>query len=112
MKLRVVKAHKASFDYSVVFRKGDRVRVGREDPEMPGWFWCEDREGVWSWVPEEYLDREGAEGTITHGYDTVELTVEEGDTLEYVTEVKFWTLCRTDDGREGWVPTENLKPMK
>jgi len=32
VKLRVNKAYKASFDY-VVFKKGDKVKVGREDPE-------------------------------------------------------------------------------
>jgi len=109
MKLHVQKAHKASFDYSVVFRKGDKVRVGREDPEMPGWYWCEDKDGVWSWIPEEYLKRDGAEGLVTHDYDTTELTVKAGDILEYVTEVKFWTLCRAHDGREGWVPTIKLR---
>jgi len=65
VKLRVNKAYKASFDY-VVFKKGDKVKVGREDPKMPGWYWCEDKDGVWSWIPEEYLDRDGTEGTITH----------------------------------------------
>jgi len=64
VKLRVNKAYKASFDY-VVFKKGDKVKVGREDPKMPDWYWCEDKDGVWSWIPEEYLDRDGTEGTIT-----------------------------------------------
>ena len=112
MKLRVNKVHKASFDYSVVFKKEDKVKVGREDPEMPGWYWCEDKNSVESWIPEEYLNRDGTEGTITQDYDTTELTVETGDTLEYVTEVKFWTLCRTYDGKEGWVPTVNLERIQ
>jgi hypothetical protein len=107
--LRVLKVHRASFDYSVVFKKGDQVTVGREDPGMPGWYWCENTDGVWSWIPAEYLDREGTIGTITQDYDTTELTVEAGDTLEYVAQVKFWTLCRTRDGLEGWVPTANLE---
>jgi len=89
MKLRVSKAHKTSFDYSVVFKKGDKTNVGREDPDMPGWYWCENKYGVWSWVSEEYLNRDGAKGTITHNYDTTELTVEVRDTLDYVTRVKF-----------------------
>jgi SH3-like domain-containing protein len=109
VKLRVKKAHKASFDYSVAFKKGDKVKVGKEDPEMPSWFWCENKDGVWSWIPQEYLTREGSEGTITHGYDTTELTVAIGETLEYLREVKFWTLCRTRYGKEGWVPTRNLE---
>ena len=109
MRLLVTKAHKASFDYSVVFKKGDKVSVGREDLEMPGWFWCKNRNSVWSWIPEEYLDRQGGEGTITHDYDTTELTVKAGEMLEYVTEVQFWTLCVTLDDKKGWVPTSNLK---
>ena len=112
VKLRVREAHKASFYYSVVFRKGDKVRVGREDPEMSGWYWCEDEDGVWSWIPEEYLDRDGAKGIVTHDYDTTELTVKVGEILEYVTDVKFWTLCRAHDDREGWVPTTKLTRVR
>jgi len=111
MKLRVVKPHEASFDYNVFFKRGDKVKVGREDPEMPGWYWCENHEGVWSWIPEEYLDIDGEEGTITTDYDTGELTVEPGEVFEYVAEVEYWTLCRDRD-REGWVPTENLEPTQ
>ncbi|OGD54572.1 hypothetical protein A3K81_00850 [Candidatus Bathyarchaeota archaeon RBG_13_60_20] len=107
--LTVVKPHIASFDYSVPFSRGDRVEVGREDPEMPGWYWCKDRRGVHSWVPEEYLERRGDDGVITEAYDTQELNVEAGETLGYVTEVRHWTLCTARDGRVGWVPTANLR---
>jgi hypothetical protein len=111
MKVKVVKIHEASFDYNVVFKRGDTVKVGREDPEMPGWHWCENSEGVWSWIPEEYLDIDGEEGTVTTGYDTGELTVEPGEVFEHVAEVKYWTLCRDGD-RMGWIPTENLEPAQ
>jgi hypothetical protein len=111
MKLKVVKPHKASFDYNVVFKKGDRVKVGREDPEMPGWYWCKEKNGAESWIPEEYLAIESEEGTITTDYDTRELTVEPGEVFDYVTEVKYWTLCR-DLEREGWIPTQNLEPTQ
>lgn len=109
MSLRVAKPHKASFDYSVAFEEGDRVKVDHEDPEMPGWYWCENEDGVWSWVPEEYLERKGPVGVITQRYDTGELTVDEGDMLEYVAEVHLWTLCRNRSGKSGWVPTANLE---
>jgi len=111
MRLKVVKPHKASFSYNVTFKKGDRVEVGREDPEMPGWYWCKDKKGGESWIPEEYLSIDGEEGTITTDYDTRELTVESGEAFEYVTEVKYWTLCR-DREREGWIPTQNLEPTQ
>jgi SH3-like domain-containing protein len=110
-KLRVKAPHKASFEYSVVFKKGDKVRIAKEDPEMPGWFWCKNKDGLWSWIPQEYLARSDSEGTITHSYDTTELTVAVGEILEHLREVSFWTFCRTSDGRKGWVPTKNLESV-
>ena len=112
MRLRVVKPHEASFNYSVSFKKGDTVKVDHEDPEMPGWYWCENDKGVWSWVPEEYMVIKGRLATITHEYDTAELTVEEGELLESVTAVHLWTLCRNRDRKQGWVPTANLEEIK
>jgi hypothetical protein len=109
LRIKVKAAHKASFDYSVAFEKGDKVKVGKEDPEMPGWFWCMNKDGVWSWIPHEYLAIRDSEGTITHDYDTTELTVAVGEILEYLREVSFWTFCRTSDDRKGWVPTKNLE---
>ena len=76
---------------------------------MPGWHWCRDKDGAHSWVPEEYLIIQGDRGALTHDYNTLELTVEQGDELEYVTEVKYWTLLRAGDGAVGWVPTDKLK---
>jgi hypothetical protein len=112
MNLRVIKEHSASFDYNVVFRKGDTVKVSKEDIEMPGWFWCESQEGAWSWIPVEYLDIEGSMGTLTKDYDTLELSVEVGEVLEYVTNVKYWTLCRRSNGSKGWIPTKNLEKFQ
>ena len=112
MYLRVIKQHKASFDYNVEFRKGDSVIVGKEDTEMPGWFWCENHEGVWSWIPIDYLEIVGSKGTLTRDYDTLELSVEVDEILDYITSVKYWTLCRTSDGNKGWVPTKNLEKVQ
>jgi hypothetical protein len=111
MKLKAVKPHKASFDYNVVFKRGGTVNVGREDPEMPGWYCCENHEGAWSWIPEEDLDISGEDGAITTDHDAEELTAERGEVLEYVTEVKHWTLHRDQD-REGWIPIQSLEPTQ
>ena len=112
MHFRVIKEHIASFDYNVVFRKGDFVKVGKEDTEMPGWFWCENHEGLWSWIPIEYLDMVGSRGTLTMDYDTIELSVKVGEVLDCITSVKHWTLCRKSNGFKGWVPTKNLEKVQ
>jgi len=35
---RVIEEHVASFDYAFTAEKDASVSVGREDPEMPGWY--------------------------------------------------------------------------
>lgn len=112
MNLRVIREHTTSFDYNIDFKKGDTVKVGKEDSEMPGWFWCENQDGVWSWIPVEYLDIVDSMGTLTKDYDTLELSVEVGEVLEHITQVKYWILCRRSNGSKGWVPTKNLKKLQ
>ena len=63
-RLRVVERHDASFPYSMVVKEGDEVEVGREDPEMPGWLWCTNAEGISGWVPDVYIRVEGEKGRI------------------------------------------------
>ena len=45
-KYMVVKEHRASFPNAMIAVEGDEVTVGKKDPEMPGWHWCRDRNGV------------------------------------------------------------------
>ncbi len=110
-KLRVVKRHDASFPYSMVVREGDEIDVGREDPEMPGWHWCTNAEGVSGWVPDSYIRIESNKGRVVVDYDTIELTVEVGETLEYIKETKGWAWCRNGEGEHGWVPLDKVEEI-
>ena len=74
-KYRVKGDHKASFNYAMVAAEGDEVTVGREDPEMPGWFWCKDANGVEMWVPSTHLAINGIRGVFNQNYNSVELDV-------------------------------------
>ena len=112
MKLIVTKDQKPSFNFNVVFKKGETVIVEKEDSEMPGWYWCKNERGVSAWVPSEYLKLNGVNATLTTFYDSLELEVSAGTVLDYVTEVKYWTLCRKADGNEGWVRNENLRRIQ
>ncbi len=42
----VIEEHKASFDYAFISKRGESISVGREDLEMPGWFWCKNAAGL------------------------------------------------------------------
>jgi len=107
--LRVVERHDASFPYSMVVKKGDEVKVGREDPDMPGWLWCTNAEGVSGWVPDVYIRVEGDKGKVLIDYDTIEFTVDVGETLEYIKEANGWAWCRNGEGRLGWVPLSKVE---
>ncbi len=108
---RVVKEHKASYNYAIVVAEGDLVSIGREDPEMPGWFWCKDADGVEMWVPSTYIDVEGARGVFNQPYNSVELNVEVGDIVQFLGEALGWAECLDGEWRYGWVPSDKLAPV-
>ena len=108
-RLRVVVAHEASFPYSMRVKAGDRISVGQEDEEMPGWLWCTDSDGVGAWVPDIYLERENGEGRMLVDYDSTEFTVDVGDELEYLKEANGWIWCADSEGALGWVPADKVE---
>ncbi len=105
---RVIAEHKASFDYTMVAAKGDKVHVGREDPETPGWFWCRNAAGVEMWAPSTHLNIRGDEGVFTRDYDSVELDAAVGDVVHCVGEALGWAECIDGDGEYGWIPLNKL----
>jgi len=111
LKYRVIKEHKASFPYAMVVAEGDEVSVGREDPEMPGWYWCKDAKGVEMWVPSMHIDIEDARGVFNQPYNSVELDAKVGDVVQYLGEALGWAECLDGGWRYGWVPMEKLIPM-
>jgi hypothetical protein len=111
-KYRAVKEHKASFPYAMVANEGDEVSIGREDPEMPGWYWCRDKKGFEMWVPSTHLKIEGVRGTFTQDYNSVELDIAPGDFVQYLGEALGWAECLDAWWRYGWIPLSKLETHK
>jgi hypothetical protein len=107
---RVAKEHNTSFTYALVAIEGDEVSIGREDPEMPGWFWCNNIMGVEMWVPYTHLTIKGARGAFNQPYNSVELNVAAGDMVQYLGEALGWAECLDGAWRYGWVPMDKLVP--
>ncbi len=107
-KYRVTNEHKASFSYSMKAIEGDQVDVGREDPEMPGWFWCKDSKGVEMWVPSTHLKINQALGIFNQDYNSVELNAKVGDIVQYIGEALGWVECLDNMWRYGWIPKDKL----
>jgi hypothetical protein len=107
---RVAGEHRASFAYAMVAAEGDEVSVGREDPEMPGWFWCKDDKGVEMWVPSTHLKIKGSRGVFNQPYNSVELNVALGDVVQFLGETLGWAECLDGAWRYGWIPLSKLTP--
>ena len=111
LKYRVIKEHKSSYPYFLLATEGDEVSVGKEDPEMPGWYWCKDKKGVEAWVPTTHLDIDGVRGRITKDYNSAELDVSIGETVQCLGESHGWIECLNSRWKYGWIPVEKLEPV-
>lgn len=103
---RVVRDHTPTYTDPIVVRAGDRLRVGREDDEHPGWAWCTAPDGGEGWTPLAILSREGAEAVADRDYSAAELEVRGGRRVEVLEELSGWLRVRDADGHEGWVPVD------
>ena len=107
-KYLVIKEHKATFSYTLNAVEDDLVEVGREDHEMPGWFWCKDSKGVEMWVPSTHLEISGTRGIFNQDYNSVELNAKVGDMVQHLGETLGWVECLDNLWRYGWIPKNKL----
>jgi hypothetical protein len=110
-KYLVIKEHKASFTYALLAVEGDEVTIGKEDPEMPGWFWCKSKGGVEMWVPRTYLSIKGTVGRFMQDYNSTELGVKVGEAVQIIGKSLGWAECLNREWRYGWIPLNKLEPL-
>ena len=94
-------------------RRGDMLRVGREDNEYPGWWWCTSIDAKQGWVPADLLGptvKPGATLKILGDYESTELALQHGDMLEVQQHHGDWLLVRNADDQTGWVPIACVEP--
>lgn len=83
---------------------GDRVRVGADDPEFPGWRWCTGPDGRQGWVPQQLLQLQDSYATVRGDYTTQELSVAAGAEVVVHRVLAGWVWVSVQDGQAGWVP--------
>lgn len=93
----------------IMMKAGDSLKVEDRQTDWIGWVWCVHPSGKSSWVPENFIQREGDTALATQEYDATELTAAEGQKLEIVDEEAGWYWCKSEAGDSGWVPAENVK---
>lgn len=88
---------------------GDEVTVGERDTQWPAFVFVTARHGS-GWVPERFLSRRAGSALVRVAYDTTELPTAVGDRLRVIAEDldSGWLWCRSENGREGWVPVNTV----
>jgi uncharacterized protein YgiM (DUF1202 family) len=90
---------------------GEKVSVGHEDDEFPGWKWCKARDGCKGWVPVELLSSEGTEAIVLYDYSARELAVQPGEEVVVEDARHNWLLVRNGLRERGWIPEYNIEPL-
>ena len=103
-KVRVVKGYRTNYPEPLKLMAGEILTLGDRESQYAGWLWCTDKNGNSGWVPENYVEIIGLSVRMNRDYDATELNVDEGDELWILDQESGWVLCRTDDGRLGWLP--------
>lgn len=106
----VTKAHQRSYDDPITLKKGDEVRITKRelwDDEYP-WVWAINAEGKEGWVPETFIQGDEEQGLAKYDYNALEITVEEGETVDILEETNGWYWVTNATGNSGWVPITNI----
>lgn len=108
--MRVVREYRAQYPDPITVRAGDRVQVGKDDPDFPGWWWCTGPDGRAGWVPDQLLRREGQEAVMLRDYTARELSVDTGAEVTVGEAMNGWIWVTAADGQAGWIPGTCLTP--
>ncbi len=111
--VRVTREYKPQYPDPLCGHAGDRVSVGREDPDWPGWKWCTAADGRQGWVPVELL-RDAADGDpetalLAVDYSAVELAVQPGEKVTIHERRRGWLLVSNACRQQGWIPASHTK---
>lgn len=108
---RVTEEHKATFDYAFIAQKGETITLGKEDKEMPHWYWCKNQSGLEAWIPETHIDINGETAVFNQPYNSTEHNAEPGEMVQYIGESLGWIECLNSEWKYGWIPTPKLEKI-
>jgi len=99
--------YEVQYPNPIQVKAGERLEVGRDDDDNPGWLWCRAADGREGWMPSELLAI-GDFATVLQDYSAKELAVQPGDEVE-VEEVRHgWVRVRNNKGEAGWIPKSHV----
>ncbi|MFZ0885720.1 MAG: SH3 domain-containing protein [Candidatus Acidiferrales bacterium] len=109
--VRIQLEHKIEYADPIGVTAGERVRVGREDDQFPGWKWCKASDGREGWVPVELLSNQQGEANVLQDYSARELAVRPGEEVVVEEARHDWLLVRNARGERGWIPASHVETL-
>lgn len=109
---RVIKEYESPYPEPIVFQEGEQAKVGeefKEDPDWRNWVWCEGKDNKKAWVPKQYVNVDGTNGTFSKFYNAMELSVQVGEELLVNEIINGFGMSTKTDGAKGWVPMKNME---
>lgn len=110
----ITTAHHTCYPNPIVFRAGERVRIGHEDDEFPGWVRTFTADGNEGWAPLSLLTPISAEEALARqDYTARELDVAAGGggRVRVDLELAGWLWVHNDQGQSGWIPASAIAPV-
>lgn len=109
---RIIREYRIQYTDPLCVVAGEKVAVGREDNEFPGWKWCRASSGHEGWVPVELLsDATATETTVLRDYSSRELAVQPGEQVTIEDGRHEWLLVRNTRGERGWIPASHVEAL-
>ena len=109
---RIIREYRIQYKEALGVVAGEKVAVGREDNEFPGWKWCRALNGREGWVPVELLsDATATETTVLCDYSSRELAVQPGEQVTVEDVRHEWLLVRNIRGERGWIPASHVEAL-
>ena len=109
----VIEQHKTEFPNPIMLKAGEKVKIGEESTEKwINWVYCKKMDDSNAgWVPKQIINYDNE--TVLQDYSAKELNVERGMIVEGIKELNGWLWSKNKStGEIGWIPMENLKPLK
>lgn len=103
-RVRVTLAYAPQYSRPIQVAAGERVSVGHEDDDFPGWKWCKAADESEGWMPIELLSGDGDVAVVMEDYSSRELAVEPGEEVVVEDSRRDWLLVRNGRGERGWIP--------
>lgn len=107
-KRRVNREYRIQYPNPLRVSPGEKVIIGREDDEYPGWKWCRASSGLEGWIPVRIAITRWAEAIVLREYSAQELAVDLGEEVEIEDVRHKWLLVRNSRGQRGWIPASHV----